>query len=258
MSPSDLTATNGLDVQGTSVNQSLSNNLLPNLSDPFYDPDTYTDIWDKIKSWFSNLGSGITSFADAFGNTHPDSIFNIGKDPITHPEVKGSFYEKLYDKLLPENSIKKYDSNSYLSDVDLPDWVSDLFNKAIDMFYDNLNRQYTFNSEEAMKDRLWQEYMSNTSYQRAMADLKAAGINPLVAFGGMSGASTPGGSSASGSLGNSNSLFGSIVNAAMGDKKILASLITAIIGIFKVFSGKSAISSNVSSNNRSIVDFFKH
>lgn len=50
-----------------------------------------------------------------------------------------------------------------------------------------------YNSAEALANREWQEKMSNTSYQRAVEDMKAAGLNPILAFAN-GGASTPGGS----------------------------------------------------------------
>lgn len=44
----------------------------------------------------------------------------------------------------------------------------------------------------AREERDWQERMSNTSYQRAMADMKLAGLNPVLAYK-QGGAGTPGG-----------------------------------------------------------------
>lgn len=54
-----------------------------------------------------------------------------------------------------------------------------------------------FNADEAQKQRDWEEYMSNTSYQRQVKDMQAAGVNPAMAMNGSSGASTPSGSAAS-------------------------------------------------------------
>lgn len=50
-----------------------------------------------------------------------------------------------------------------------------------------------YNSAEALANRKWQEHMSSTAYQRAVEDMKKAGLNPILAFSN-GGASTPGGS----------------------------------------------------------------
>lgn len=53
-----------------------------------------------------------------------------------------------------------------------------------------------FNALEAQKQRDWEEQMSNTSFQRQVVDMRAAGVNPAMAMKS-DGAVTPSGSSAS-------------------------------------------------------------
>lgn len=88
------------------------------------------------------------------------------------------------------------------------------------------NRQ--FNSAEAEKQRAFEKDMSDTAYQRAMADMQKAGLNPLLAYQ-QGGASTPSVSAASGSAASSSSSGGYSQSKASSGRNNLSELLNIIV-----------------------------
>jgi len=72
-----------------------------------------------------------------------------------------------------------------------------------------------FSAEQAEIQRNYEKDMSNTAYQRATADMQAAGLNPALLYGSGTAATTPAGSTAS-AVANAGGLQGiaSVVSSA--------------------------------------------
>lgn len=103
------------------------------------------------------------------------------------------------------------------------DWNEMMWQRQADWNERMFKQQMEFNASEAQKNRDWSEQMENTRYQRGMADMEKAGLNPILAYGGLATGAGSGGAASVGSasVGTANM---SPMSGAMGSGGLLNGL----------------------------------
>ena len=131
--------------------------------------DSYGTSWGSSASSSWNKSQG-DAWGDSYANSHSESFGESNSNEWGWSEGGSDAYSTSVNRTYGREAS-----------------AQDVLNAAVanNVQRDLWSTQADYNAKQAQIDRDWQEYMSNTSYQRAVLDLLMAGLNPILAVGNM-------------------------------------------------------------------------
>lgn len=152
---------------------------------------TFANAGKQIAGAFGGWGQTGNSQSSGGSISQGGGQSESGSQAGTNVQQVNEWLKQAYAYQGQESAIQgKYNSQSMLKQMGY-NTLQAIMQGVYNHIENNVAMNY--NSAEALANREWQEHMSNTAYQRAVEDMKKAGLNPILAFAN-GGASTPGGS----------------------------------------------------------------